>query len=128
MIEEIERRVVAKWLETGAALVCSRCGGLYIPSRTSDPDLCGCCFPARNISFGDGSVRHPECDYCRNPISGRRADARFCCDSCKTLMCRKRARANAGDGENGENSASCDEDIVMGDKRKQITAAEVDCE
>ena len=103
----IQERVIRKWIRNESALICVRCGRAYIPSRSSDSDLCAMCYPARNVEFGDGSVRRPECEFCGGEIRGRREGARFCKDSCKTMYSRRKRN---GDSTNARERALRAED------------------
>ena len=123
----IQEAVVRSWVQSGDALICARCNRAYIPSRTSDPDLCAMCYPARNIELGDGSVRRPKCEHCNGDIRGRRGDSKYCSDSCKTLACRKRKSGNAEAMQEGIDTAQEGEHIAEGVIRKQLTPCDV-CE
>ena len=118
-ITEIERYAIGKWLSSGDGLVCARCGGIYIPSQTSDSDLCAMCVPLRNLAVGDKSRRLPECEHCGGPIKGRRGDSKYCCDSHKTLASRKRKSGNAEAMQEGINPAQEGEHIEIRAIRKQ---------
>lgn len=40
---EIERHAIAAWVRRGEAFECVRCHGIFVPSKTSDPNYCGMC-------------------------------------------------------------------------------------
>lgn len=118
-IDAIQRHVVSKWLSSGDGLVCRRCQRVFIPSKSSAPDLCAMCYPARNVELGDGSARRPECERCGKEIRGRRGDSKYCSDSCKTLACRERKSGKAEAMQGGDNRAQEGEHIGIRAIRKQ---------
>ena len=95
-IAKIQEGVIRAWVSNGSALICARCGRAYVPSRSSDDRLCGCCVPLRNLEVGDKSPQHAKCDYCGGDIpSGKRNDSKFCKDSCRVLAHRRRRNGDS---------------------------------
>jgi len=96
-IEAIEREAVLSWIQNGSARLCDRCGRAYVPSRTSDPDLCGSCVPLRNIPMRTEeevpeSKAEKKCIVCLSffePTSSRQV---YCSPKCrKNANYRKKA-------------------------------------
>jgi hypothetical protein len=123
-IDAIERYAIGKWIHNEDALLCGRCGGFYVPSGSSDLELCGSCVPLRLLECGDRSPRYPTCLNCGKTIRGRRGDAKYCSDSCKTLACRKRGNSSRETAQNSENAEDLREDMGSGVIRKHSPSEE----
>lgn len=110
-IDMIQEAVVRSWVQTGAALICSRCQRAFVPSETSDPDLCAMCVPLRDLKLGDKTKRFPECVVCKGPVRGRRSDSLYCSDSCKKQGYRLRRRGNAETAQDDDETEDVRGDI-----------------
>ena len=109
----IQEYAIRSWVENGSALTCGRCQRVYVPSESSDPELCGSCVPLKDLAVGDRSPQHAKCSHCNGNIpGGKRNDSKFCSDSCRVLAHRRRrqgdsttTRENAVRAEDGQVSA-----------------------
>lgn len=108
----IEEQVVRSWVENGTGLICSRCGGVFVPSETSDSIYCGMCYPCRGLAFGDHGKQYPKCVVCMREILGRRGDSQYCGSSCKKAAYRARHEEHE-EQDMGEEAKGGQEEVAV---------------
>lgn len=122
-IAKIQEGAIRAWVSNGDALICSRCQRAYVPSETSDSELCASCVPLRFLRVGDRSPQYPRCEVCGEELRGKRSDVRYCGPSCKKQSYRIRKRGNAETAQDDDATEDLRDDIGNG-RRGGHTARE----